>query len=248
MASRTAASTPVPDVSVVIPVYNEEGILSASVGDLFEKIRSSQKLKDFRFEVILSANGCRDRTVDIAHDLMKRYPELRLLTSDEPNYGKALRLGIEQARGEFVVCDEIDLCDVAFYERALYRLREEGYDLVVGSKRLERSFDKRPPFRRLASSIINWMLWIATGFEGTDTHGLKAFRRERMLDVIRRCVVDRDMFASEFVIRAWRGEFRVTEIPVEVIEKRAPSIQLTRRVPRVLRQVATLAYVIRFKS
>ncbi len=235
------------DVSVVIPVYNEEGILSASVEDLFARIDASPKLEGYSFEILLSANGCVDRTVDIAHTLMERHPRLRLMQSEEPNYGKAMRMGIKDARGKWVICDEIDLCDVDFYERALYRLREEGYDMVVGSKRLERSFDKRPPFRRFASSVINWMLWLATGFEGTDTHGLKAFTRERLLGVVDDCVVDRDMFASEFVIRAGRADFRVTEIPVEVIEKRAPSIQLTKRVPRVLRQLGTLAWVIRFK-
>ena len=229
-------------------MYNEEGILSASTTDLVRKLRRSSKLGDDTFEIILSANGCVDRTVDIARDLMDEIPELRLIESPEPNYGLALRRGIQAARGDLVVCDEIDLCDVDFYERALYRLREEGYDLVVGSKRLERSFDKRPGYRRFASTMINWLLWLATGFQGTDTHGLKAFRRERVLSVVDRCVVDKDMFASELVIRVHRGELRATEIPVEVIEKRAPSINLARRVPRVLRQLGTLAWVIRVKS
>ena len=66
--------------------------------------------------------------------------------------------------------------------------------------------------------------------------------------VVGKCVVDRDMFASELVIRANRMMLRTTEIPIEVIEKRAPSVQLTKRVPRVLRQLATLAWVIRVKS
>jgi glycosyltransferase involved in cell wall biosynthesis len=242
------AARPEPLISVVIPVYNEEGILAASVSNLVYKLEQSDKLDLAEFEIILSANGCKDRTVEIANELMERFPMVRLLSSDEPNYGKALRHGIEQARGAFVVCDEIDLCDVDFYERALYRLREEGYDMVVGSKRLERSFDKRPPFRRFASSVITWMLWLATGFEGTDTHGLKAFNRKRLLEVVRSCVVDRDMFASEFVIRAGRMGFRVTEIPLEVIEIRPPSINLSKRIPRVMRQLVTLAYVIRFQK
>ena len=234
-------------ISIIIPVYNEEGILSASVTDLITNLSESTKIGDWRYEVILSANGCVDRTIDIARRLQERYPQLRLIVSDEPNYGKALKQGIYEARGTYVVCDEIDLCDVDFYERALYRLTEEEYDLVVGSKRLERSFDKRPPFRRFASGVINWMLWLTTGFDGTDTHGLKAFHRERLLNIVDRCVVDKDMFASEFVIRVRRGEFRATEIPLEVIEKRAPSIQLSKRVPRVLRQLVTLGYVIRVK-
>ena len=237
-----------PDFSIVIPVYNEEGILSASIADLISKLADSKKLTDDTYEIILSANGCVDRTVDIARRLREKYPGIVLLQSDEPNYGKALKQGIRAARGKYVVCDEIDLCDVDFYERALYRLREEGYDLVVGSKRLERSFDQRPPYRKFASSVINWLLWLTTGFEGTDTHGLKAFNRERLLQVVDKCVVDRDMFASEFVIRAHRMQFRATEIPLEVIEKRPPSIRLTKRVPAVLRQLGTLAWVIRVKN
>lgn len=245
--SSSKSNEPI-DFSVVIPVYNEEGILSAAIEDLISKLGRSEKLAGYNYEVILSANGCVDRTVDIAVELMKRFPMLHLIESSEPNYGFALRRGIEAARGKYVVCDEIDLGDVGFYERALYRLEEEGYDMVVGSKRLERSFDRRPPFRRFASSVVNWLLWLSTGFDGTDTHGLKAFVRERLLDVVDSCVVDRDMFASEFVIRANRMKFRVTEIPIEVIEKRQPSIRLTKRVPHVLRQIATLAWVIRFRD
>ena len=248
MAQTTESTAVPPDFSIVIPVYNEEGILSASVADLISKLGDSEKLSDDTCEIILSANGCVDRTVDIARRLGEKYPGIVLLQSDEPNYGAAMKNGIRAARGKYVICDEIDLCDVDFYERALYRLREEGYDLVVGSKRLERSFDKRPPFRRFASTAINWLLWLSTGFEGTDTHGLKAFNRERLLGMVDECVVDKDMFASEFVIRVHRSGFRATEIPLEVIEKRPPSIRLTKRVPAVIRQLGTLAWVIRVKN
>jgi glycosyltransferase involved in cell wall biosynthesis len=238
-----------PDVSIVIPIYNEEGILSASVADLTEKIAASDKLRTLRFEVILAENGSVDRTIEVAHELMGRHPELRMIHSDVPDYGIALKQGILAAQGEFVICDEIDLCDVDFYERALYRLCEEGYDLVVGSKALERSFDKRPAYRRGATWLINRMLRVATGFRGTDTHGLKAFRREAMLPIIQKCVVGKDMFASEFVIRTEREpDLRNTEIPVEVIEKRKPSVRLVSRVPSVLKNIIQLAWIIRINN
>jgi glycosyltransferase involved in cell wall biosynthesis len=246
-AASTEAST-LPDVSVIIPIYNEEGILSASLSDLFYKLADSQKLAGLSFEVILAENGSTDRTVDEARRLMRRYPELRMIHCDEPNYGRALKQGILSARGEYIVCDEIDLCDVHFYERALYRLREEGYDMVVGSKTLERSFDKRPLYRRAATKVINRMLRVCVGFRGTDTHGLKAFRREPLLPVVRKCVVERDMFASELVIRTERAELRKTEVPLEVIEKRRPSVKLMRRVPHVLRNVARLTWEIRLRN
>jgi hypothetical protein len=61
-------------------------------------------------------------------------------------------------------------------------------------------------------------------------------------------VVERDLFASELVIRSERQKVRVLEIPVEIIEKRPPSINLVKRVPHVLKNLATLVWVIRIKN
>lgn len=240
------SETPI-DVSVIIPIYNEEGILSASVADLTEKLGA---LKDkgrwpYTYELILTENGSTDSTVEIAHELQTRHPELKLIHSSEPDYGLALRRGIHEAKGRVVICDEIDLCDTDFYERALHKIEGEGYDLVVGSKALDSSYDKRPAFRKLATFVLNSMFRVFLGFKGTDTHGLKAFNRERMLEVVDRCLVNKDLFASEFVIRAERMKFRMIEIPVEVIEKRPPSINLIRRVPNVLKNIGRLTWTIR---
>src|SRR6056297_1553457 len=90
------------DVSIVIPVYNEEGILSASVADLTEKLQDLDDW-DYNYEIILSENGSTDGTVEVAHKLMERHPELRLIRAGEPNYGLAMRKGIMQARGHIVI-------------------------------------------------------------------------------------------------------------------------------------------------
>ncbi len=241
-SSPTAKPT-APQISIVIPIYNEEGILPSAIAGLKEDLRDFP----WNYEIILSENGSKDSTVEVAQKLQARHPELKLIHSPEPNYGQALRRGIVEARGGIVICDEIDLCDVDFYRRAVREL-EEGYDFVVGSKVLDRSLDKRPRFRRLATHVINFLLRVFVGFQGTDTHGLKAFKRERVLQVVHRCVVDRDLFASELVIRAGRTSLRVTEIPVQVIEKRKPSIGLMRRVPNVLKGIGTLFWVIRVRN
>ena len=215
-------------MSVVIPVYNEEGILSASLSDLLEKLTDV----DFEYEIIIAENGSSDRTVAIAEEFCLKYPQIRAFSIGEPNYGKALREGIFRARGEFVVCDEIDLCDVNFYRQALEHLRT-GADLVVGSKRAPGARDRRPMYRRMATQVLNGMLRVAVGFKGTDTHGLKAFRRDALLGIVEDCVVDKDMFASEFVVRTHRSDKRWLEIPIDLVEKRPPSIHLFRRVPNV---------------
>ena len=90
------------------------------------------------------------------------------------------------------------------------------------------------------------MLRVALDFHGTDTHGLKAFHRETLLPVVEQCVIERDLFASELVIRTGRSGMRVIEIPIRLDEKRPPAINLVKRVPNVLRGMAKLTYVIRF--
>jgi glycosyltransferase involved in cell wall biosynthesis len=238
-----------PDVSIVIPVYNEEGILREAVSELvqgWDVVRTALQAPDLTFEVIIAENGSRDRTAELAEHLASEMPEVRSFSLGEPNYGKALRRGILEARGTWVVCEEIDLCDLDFHRRALELLLHGDCDMVVGSKAMKGASDERPLFRRAATRVINGMLRIALDFRGTDTHGLKAFHRETLLPIVNACVIDRDLFASEMVIRAGRADLHVLEIPIRLNEKRPPAINLVKRVPNVLRGIAKMTYVIRF--
>ena len=230
-----------PHLSIVIPVYNEEGILRGSVLELEDKMRRF----DWSYELLLCENGSRDRTVEIGKELEFEHPEVRLLHAGQPNYGLAMRMGILEARGAYVICDEIDLIDTEFYARAMALLERSDTELIVGSKAMVGSNDERPLFRRAATRIYNGMLRAVCHYPGTDTHGLKAFRREALLETARRCVLDRDVFASEFVIRAHRERKKVMEIPFAVREKRPPSIRLLKRVPHVVKSVAKLAISVR---
>lgn len=238
-----------PRISIVIPVYNEEAILHAAIVDLRERLAPLS----WKYEIILAENGSKDRTVEIGQELANKYgstPEgqVKIISLGEPNYGKALKQGILLARGNLVICDEIDLCDVDFHKRAVEILESGEADLVIGSKLAAGAEDDRPVVRHVASIAYSTMLRMLLGFRGTDTHGLKAFRRLALLDVVRSCLVDKDVFASELVIRADRGGVRTREVPVRVIEKRPPSINLFKRVPNVLKSVAKLTYAIRIRG
>lgn len=229
-----------PTVSIVIPVYNEEGILHSAVVDLRERLAPL----GLAYELILAENGSRDRTVTVANELASCYPEVLLLSVPEPNYGLALRTGILAARGRFVVCDEIDLCDVGFYQRALPLLEAGGAEMVIGSKLIQGASDQRPLFRHAASIVYTGALRLLLDFRGSDTHGLKAFRRDRIAPIAEACVTDKDVYASELVIRAYRAGVAIEEIPLRIVEKRPPSINLLNRVPNVLKNLGRLTWAI----
>jgi glycosyltransferase involved in cell wall biosynthesis len=233
-----------PHLSIVIPVYNEASIVATAAAELVEGLNQ----RGWDYELIFAENGSVDSTPQILEGLTAQNPRIRWFHSETPNYGSALKRGILEARGELVICDEIDLCDFAFYDAALPLLEAKQADLVVGSKAAKGASDQRPLIRRAATRLHNKLLKVALGFKGTDTHGLKAFRRDRLLPVIEACVVDMDVFASEFVIRAWRQGLKVVEIPIQLHEKRQPSIHLFRRVPNVLKNVGKLVYVIRIRG
>jgi len=234
-------SSSAPEVSIVIPVYNEEALLRSALVDL----RTRLAQMGWQYEIVLAENGSTDRTLERVQELTDEWPELRSITLPVPNYGRALRQGIEAARGSYVVCDEIDIGNTDFYARALDLLRQDRADLVVGSKLIGGAKDDRPLFRHWLSLAYTGTLALLVGFRGTDTHGLKAFRREPMLPVVRACQVERDVFASELVIRAHRAPLRVIEIPTRIREKRPPSINLIRRLPAVVTNLAKLTWVLR---
>jgi glycosyltransferase involved in cell wall biosynthesis len=233
-----------PHISIVIPVYNEAAIVEEAARELAAGLDA----RGWDYEIIFAENGSRDATPTLLQAMCDKNPRLRWFHSETPNYGAALKRGISESRGELVVCDEIDLCDLVFYDQVIPSLERREADLIVGSKAAKGASDHRPPIRRIATRVHNGLLRLTLGFRGTDTHGLKAFRREALLPVIARCVVDMDVFASEFVVRAWREGLAVREIPVQLHEKRQPSIHLFRRVPNVLKNVARLIYVIRVQG
>src|SRR5262245_62071581 len=144
---------PEPNVSIVIPVYNEEGILHSSVVDLIARLDDL----GWSYEILLAENGSKDRTIAIGEELSQRYPQVQIHSASAPDYGRALKEGIERARGKFVICDEIDLCDTDFYQRAMEVLEPDHADLVIGSKVMKGAEDRRPALGHAATVVTNGM-------------------------------------------------------------------------------------------
>ena len=141
------------DFSVVIPVYNEAAIVEGSIRELNARLSKLGK----SYEIIIAENGSVDDTAAIVEQVASELPNVRLIQTGEPNYGLALRTGIKEAKGKYIHCDEIDICDVDFHRRALELGWGEdgGFDMVVGSKTMKGAQDQRPYH-------VVWLPWLST--------------------------------------------------------------------------------------
>jgi glycosyltransferase involved in cell wall biosynthesis len=166
-------AAPPPRLSLVVPVYNEEGNVDALHAELTHVATGLGR----PYEIVFVNDGSRDGTLVRLEALRARDPHLRVVDLDG-NFGEAAALsaGFAHARGEVVVTLDGDgQNDPAAIPALLERL-EPGVDVVSGRRR-ER---KEAFFRRvLPSRVANWLIARATGVPVYDCGcGLKAYRRE----------------------------------------------------------------------
>jgi len=213
-------------ISIVIPVYNENELIEPVVKSL---LRETNRLP-FNAELILCENGSTDGTRETLKDLLVRYPQVRLETLDHASYGSALKCGIAAATNDVVIVFNADLWCTRFLNDSV-SLLESGFDMVIGSKRLDPGLDSRPPLRRLITYAFNRFLKHVLNFEGTDTHGMKAFRKSTAETSLQACQTEREVFDTELVLRLQKTGARITELPVAVADQRPARLSLLRRVP-----------------
>ena len=215
-------------MSVVIPVYNE----AAFLGDALVKLYRELERVDATVDVILAENGSTDDTAELGRRLAEEYPRLRVLELPEPDYGGAMREGFLIATGDWVVSSDIDYFSGSFMAQVIAVAGDA--DVVLASKRDPESDDRRSRVRRLATWTFNKVLRVMVGSKVSDTHGIKALRREVIEDVAAEVISRQDLFDTELVIRAEKRGWRIKELPIVVEEQRMAKSNLLSRVPRTL--------------
>lgn len=162
-----------PDISVVVPLYNEE----QSLPELAAWIDRVARDHGLSYEIIFVDDGSSDRSWDVIGQLRQQFPAVRAIGFAR-NYGKsaALFCGFEAAQGEVVFTMDADLQDSPDEIPAMRRMiLDEGYDLVSGWKK--KRFD--PVGKRWPSKFFNWTARVASGIRLHDFNcGLKAYRRK----------------------------------------------------------------------
>ena len=162
-----------PDISVVVPLFNEE----ESLPELTAWIARVARDHALTCEVIFVDDGSTDGSWSVIEQLRREHPFVRAIGFAR-NYGKsaALYCGFEAAQGEVVVTMDADLQDSPDEIPELRRMiLEEGYDLVSGWKK--KRYD--PIGKRWPSKFFNWTARVASGIRLHDFNcGLKAYRRK----------------------------------------------------------------------
>jgi glycosyltransferase involved in cell wall biosynthesis len=202
------------EISVVVPVYNEELLIRPFLSEVNRACRATGS----SYEMVVVENGSTDNSAKITEELRKRIKAIKMYRLPRPNYGEALRSGVNLARGKFVIIFNVD-----FWDEKLLRLTTkdmQGYDIIVGSKMLRESMDRRPLPRKIYSWIFNTMLKILFNYPGTETHGIKVLRRKSVQPILKDCKTSSGIMDSELMIRAYREKLKIVEIPVNVAEVR----------------------------
>ena len=161
------------DISVVVPLYNEQ----ESLPELMAWIDRVCRAERLSYEVIMVDDGSNDGSWEVVESLKKEYGDSLRAIHFMRNYGKsaALYCGFEAVQGEVVFTMDADLQDSPDEIPAMYKMvTEDGYDLVSGWKR--KRYD--PIGKRLPSKFFNWTARTVSGIKLHDFNcGLKCYRK-----------------------------------------------------------------------
>lgn len=201
-----------PTISVVIPAYNEERRIGASLRRIVEWLTA----QEIEFEVIVVDDGSQDATV--AEVLLCRPGTTIRLLRGEENRGKgaAVRRGVLAAKHEVILISDADLSTPIEELEKLYPCLVDA-DVVIGSRSVSDAelLKKQGPFRNLCGKIFNIIVRLLglTSFGDTQC-GFKLWRREAALKIFPLCQVDGFAFDVEALLLARRANLCIKEVGV----------------------------------
>lgn len=205
LAEEQTAEAAAPEISVFLPVLNEE----PNLRPLHAKLDDALAVLGHTAEIIYVDDGSTDGSLEVLRELAARDPRVRVIALRR-NYGQtaAMAAGIDAARGEVLIPMDADLQnDPVDIARLLAKL-DEGFDVVSGWRK-ERQ-DKMVT-RKVPSAIANWIISVIGGVKLHDYGcSLKAYRREFLKEV----KLYGEMHRFIPIYASWVGA-RVTEIPVK---------------------------------
>ena len=202
-----------PKLSIVIPAFNEEKRLPATLERIASYINKSGRAT----EVIVVDDGSGDGTIGVAESFRETISDLRVVSNGR-NRGKgySVRHGFMESRGEIVLFTDADL-SAPIEEADKLLAKMDGYDVAIGSRAVNRELIEvhESKFREFAGTIFNRIVRLILRLPFVDTQcGFKAFRREKCRIIFEQQTIERFGFDPELLYLARRHGLRAVEIPV----------------------------------
>lgn len=226
-----------PELSVVVPAYNEEQRLPRTLSRLHEYYSA----QSYSYDVTVVSDGSKDHTGDLVREFARFHPKFRLIEY-QPNRGKgfAVRTGIEQATGRLILFCDADLATPQEETEKLMMHINSGAQVAIGSRPLKDStLEKHQPFLRemfgrMSNKVVQ--LLAVPGIQDTQC-GFKMFTREAAHEIFRRCRLDEFGFDFESLMIARDLGLRIDEVPVRWADQEGSKVVLMRDGPRALRDL-----------
>ena len=220
-------SARVPDLSIIIPSYNEESRLPATLERIAAYLSDSQ----CEAEVLVVDDGSKDGTAAVADYFRIKIPTLRVIANGV-NRGKgySVRHGMQEARGRIALFTDADL-SAPIEEAGKLIDALDTHDVAIGSRAMDRSLISvhESPFREFAGIIFNKIVRIILWLPFVDTQcGFKAFRREPCAILFQQQTIERFGFDPELLYLARHHGLRAVEIPVRWGHSPATKVSMLR--------------------
>jgi dolichyl-phosphate beta-glucosyltransferase len=209
-----------PDLSIIIPAYNEEALIPGTLDGL----RTYLSTRPEQYEIIVVDHGSQDKTAASIRAWQERTGVDLHLVVNQKNMGKgfSIRRGVLESRGRFIIFIDADLpYELEAIDDFLKAMRN-GCDLAIGSRVLPGSQVKGvPPLRYFAGQVFSWMVQ-AVLFRGLpDTQcGFKSFTSVAAKEIFRRLTIGGFGFDVELLFIARKLKFGIQPIAVHMIDHR----------------------------
>lgn len=229
------------ELSIIIPVFEERQKIARDIQAASEFL-ASHGLKG---EVIVVDDGSRDDTAAVAKRAQVAPGTALKVIRYEQNMGKgfAVRTGIREARGEYIMFADSGLCVPYSNVLAGLQLIKNGVcEIAHGSRKLAESEIQRPQvwYRRVTARIFRWVihLWLRIPSHLTDTQcGFKIYQGNIAHELYLESTTNGFMFDVEIILRALRKGYRIKEFPIEWTCDRDSRLSVTRSSSRIWREM-----------
>ncbi len=233
----TAATRPV--VEVVVPVYNEQGALPASVRRLHDALSAELP---YSWRITIANNASTDETSRVARALADDLPGVELLELAQKGRGRALRAAWSASDAQVVAYMDVDLStDLRAFLPLVAPLVSGHSDLAIGTRLARGAQVVRGPKRELISRSYNAVLHLGLGARFSDAQcGFKAVRADVARELLPAVRDEAWFFDTELLVLAQRRGLRIHEVPVDWVDDPDSRVELLRTALEDLKGVARL--------